>query len=171
MFLRAALVSLVCLGLIAGGCGDGSSDGSSDDSTAVSSAGATTVDTESLQIPKKPDVPIPQDRDPDELIVRDLIPGTGAEIEDGDEAIVHYEMFNMKYPSRIDSSWIRKKPFTFTFGSAAVVEGWNRGMEGMKVGGRRALIVPPEFGYGAQGDSIVSPDTPLFIVIDLLAVE
>ncbi len=171
MLGRAALILAVCAGLMVAGCGSDSSDDPAADASPAASAGATGADAQGVPERKEPKVAIPRAPAPKQLVVKELIPGTGAEIEEGDEAVVHYVMANYGTRSGIDSSWARGKPFTFTFGGGEVVEGWNAGMEGMRVGGRRELIVPPDLAYGAQGDSIVSPEVTLVLVVDLLEVN
>lgn len=71
-----------------------------------------------------------------------------------------------------DSSWSRNEPFTFTLGAGEVIKGWDQGVEGMKVGGRRELLLPPELAYGAEGSPpSIGPNETLIFTIDLLAVK
>jgi peptidylprolyl isomerase len=154
-----SLLAVMCLSLVIASCG------------ASSSGEGTAEATTTKVVRKEPNVSIPKGPPPKKLVVEELIPGTGAEIEEGDEAVIHYVMLSYQARSGIDSSWRRGKPFTFAFGSGEVVKGWERGMEGMRVGGRRKLIVPPSLGYGAEGSSIVSPEVTLVLVVDLLGVR
>jgi peptidylprolyl isomerase len=100
----------------------------------------------------------------------DLITGTGPLAEDGASIEVQYVLATYSSRKVIQSSWT-SNPFTFTLGEAQVIPGWDKGVVGMRVGGRRELIIPPSLGYGAQspGAGIAANDTLVFVV-DLLKV-
>jgi peptidylprolyl isomerase len=100
----------------------------------------------------------------------DLIVGTGPLAEDGDSITVQYVLATYSSRKVIQSSWT-SSPFTFKLGEAQVIPGWDKGVVGMRVGGRRELIIPPALGYGAQspGAGIAANDTLVFVV-DLLKV-
>ncbi len=118
----------------------------------------------------EPTVVVPPGNPPTQLEVKDLIVGTGAEAQPGDELTVQY--IGKAYSSKevFDSSWSRNQPFQFQLGGN-VITGWNQGIAGMQVGGRRELIIPPSLAYGDEspGNGIAANDTLVFIV-DLLKV-
>ena len=171
MLKRMGLILMVCAGLLVTGCGDSDS---SDDSTASGDTTATTTEATTAEKPpqrKKPKVNPPKGAPPKQLVEKDLIPGTGAEAKSGDEVTVHYVGIGYKTGIEFDSSWDRNEPFTFTLGGGEVIRGWDLGVEGMKVGGRRELIIPPDLAYGSQGNGVIAPNATLVFVVDLLAVK
>ena len=106
------------------------------------------------------------------LEIKDLEEGTGAEAKAGDEVTVQYVGVNYKNGKEFDASWDRGEPFAFQLGAGMVIPGWDQGVEGMKVGGRRELIIPPELAYGPEGSPpAIGPNETLIFVIDLLEVE
>jgi peptidylprolyl isomerase len=118
-----------------------------------------------------PTVTVPSSAPPTALESADLITGTGAAAVAGDSVTVQYVLATYSSGKVVQSSWT-SKPFTFTLGAGQVIPGWDQGVVGMKVGGRRELIIPPAYGYGAQspGPGIAANDTLVF-VIDLLSVS
>jgi peptidylprolyl isomerase len=119
----------------------------------------------------KPTVEVPKGPAPQKLVVEDLKTGDGAEAKAGDQVSVQYVGVLYDGGKQFDSSWDRGQPFDFQLGSGQVIPGWDQGVEGMKVGGRRELIIPPNLGYGAQGQPpTIPPNSPLVFVIDLVSV-
>ncbi len=118
-----------------------------------------------------PTVTVPSGTPPTALESADLITGTGATAIPGDSVTVQYVLATYSSGKVVQSSWTTQ-PFTFTLGAGQVIPGWDKGVVGMKVGGRRELIIPPVDGYGAQspGPGITANDTLVF-VIDMLKVE
>jgi FKBP-type peptidyl-prolyl cis-trans isomerase len=98
----------------------------------------------------------------------EVVVGSGPEVLPGDTVTVHY-VGALPDGQVIDSSIARNEPFTFTLGTGAVIRGWDEGLVGMKVGGKRRLVVTPEYGYGEQGSGPVPPNSPLFFEVELLA--
>lgn len=120
----------------------------------------------------KPKVTVPQGSPPKKLVEKDLKQGSGPAAKAGDEVTVQYVGVNYKTGKEFDSSWSRNEPFPFTLGSNSVIPGWEQGVEGMKVGGRRELIIPPELAYGPAGSPpAIGPNETLVFVIDLLAIK
>jgi peptidylprolyl isomerase len=161
-----ALISL-CAALAIAGCG-GSSDSSSgsSESTAATTAESTTAKK------TKPEVTVPKGAPPKKLEVKELEEGSGAEAKPGGEVTVQYVGVDYKNGKEFDSSWSRNEPFSFTLGSGQVIPGWEQGVEGMKVGGRRELIIPSELAYGEAGSPpAIGPNETLVFVIDLLEVN
>ncbi|MET7439835.1 FKBP-type peptidyl-prolyl cis-trans isomerase [Streptomyces sp. NPDC005496] len=121
--------------------------------------------------PTKPSIEVPEDDAPSELTIRDLVVGDGAEARPGNVVQVHYVGVTFASGREFDSSWDRDQPFKFAVGGGKVIKGWDRGVRGMKVGGRREIIVPPRLGYGRQSPSPLIPaDSTLIFIVDLLTV-
>jgi peptidylprolyl isomerase len=162
-----ALTIALCLALGAAGCGGGG------DSTSGSTEAAAPTTAESGSAEKtKPKVTVPKGAPPKKLEIDELEKGTGAEAKAGDEVTVQYVGVNYKNGKEFDASWDRGEPFTFQLGAGMVIPGWDQGVEGMKVGGRRELIIPPELAYGPEGSPpAIGPNETLIFVIDLLAVS
>ncbi len=98
----------------------------------------------------------------------DLIPGTGREAQVGETAIVHYTGW-LKDGTKFDSSKDRGEPFRFPLGAGRVIKGWDEGVVGMKIGGTRKLIIPPDLGYGARGaGQVIPPNATLTFEVELL---
>jgi peptidylprolyl isomerase len=120
-----------------------------------------------------PTVTVPPGPPPAGLESADLIVGTGQEAVPGDQVTVQYELATYSAKKVIQSSWT-SQPFTFTLGAGQVIPGWDKGVVGMRVGGRRELIIPPSLGYGATpppgAQGIAANDTLVF-VIDLVKVD
>jgi len=160
---RLALVPLVVLALGLASCGSSSSDGavSADQSTTAAGASAGT----------KPVVKVPSGAKPTKVITKDLKVGTGAEAVPGKPVTVQYVGVAWSTGKEFDSSWDRGQPFTFNLGAGEVIAGWDEGVAGMKVGGRREIIIPPDKGYGPQGAGAdIGPDETLIFVVDLVSV-
>lgn len=106
----------------------------------------------------------------DGLIYEDLAVGDGAKAERGHAVSVHYTGW-LTNGSKFDSSVDRGEPFEFTLGIGQVIRGWDEGVAGMKVGGTRRLVIPPELGYGARGaGGVIPPNATLLFEVDLLSV-
>ena len=120
---------------------------------------------------EKPDVSIPDETAPRELVVDDLTIGDGDEAASGQQVSVHYVGVSWSTGEQFDASWDRMEPFRFGLGQGQVIAGWDEGVRGMKVGGRRRLTIPPEKGYGAAGaGGVIAANETLVFVVDLLAV-
>ncbi|MFF9375527.1 FKBP-type peptidyl-prolyl cis-trans isomerase [Streptomyces griseoluteus] len=119
----------------------------------------------------KPEVEVPEGDAPAELTVRDLVVGDGAEVKSGMVVRVHYVGVTFASGKEFDASWDRGEPFKFALGGGRVIKGWDRGIKGMRVGGRREIIVPPRLGYGGQSPTpLIPPGSTLVFVVDLLDV-
>ncbi len=145
---------------------ESSSTGSSKTSTAPTAAAKTPT---SGPLSKEPKVTVPTGPAPTKLVTKDLIKGTGAEAKSGDTVSVNYVGVLYKGGKEFDASWKRKEPFSFALGKGQVIAGWDQGVAGMKVGGRRELIIPSELAYGTKGSpGGIPPNAPLVFVVDLL---
>ena len=121
----------------------------------------------------KPDVQIPAGDAPKQLLTDDLVVGTGTEAVKGTTVDVHYVGVSWSTRKQFDASWDRGgQPFSFGRGAGQVIKGWDQGVAGMRVGGRRRLVIPPDLGYGARGaGGAIGPNETLVFVVDLLGVR
>jgi peptidylprolyl isomerase len=191
--LRARLglaVPALCTVALIAGCGSSGSSSitvgnESDTSSVPHVKGETTPTTASTPttpattaktptsgpLSKQPAVTPPSGPAPTTLVTKEIIKGTGAEAKAGDSATVNYVGVLYSNGKEFDASWKRNEPFTFTLGKGQVIKGWDQGVEGMKVGGRRELIIPAELAYGKAGSPpTIPPNSPLVFVVDLLGV-
>lgn len=121
--------------------------------------------------PTKPEIVLPGGDAPEELTVRDLVVGDGPEAKPGRVVRVHYVGVTFASGKEFDASWDRGEPFKFAVGGGRVIKGWDRGIRGMRVGGRREIVVPPRLGYGKQSPSpLIPPGSTLVFVVDLISV-
>jgi peptidylprolyl isomerase len=117
----------------------------------------------------KPVVEFPTAEPTGELQIRDLIVGDGETAQAGQQAVVHYVGVAHSTGEEFDASYNRNSPFTFPLGGGRVIAGWDQGVQGMKVGGRRELIIPPHLGYGDRGaGGAIKGGETLIFVVDLL---
>lgn len=128
--------------------------------------------SEAGSLGKKPKVKVPKGAPPTALVQTDLITGNGAEAVAGKQLSMQYVGVSYSTKKQFDASWDRGEPFTFTLGAGEVIKGWDQGVPGMKVGGRRKLVIPPGLGYGARGSPPdIKPNETLVFVIDLVSVS
>ena len=110
------------------------------------------------------------EKDVTSLEITDLVVGTGAEAKKGQKVSVHYTGW-LTNGSKFDSSKDRNSPFGFTLGAGMVIQGWDQGVQGMKVGGKRKLLIPPSLGYGSRGfPGAIPPNSTLVFEVELLKV-
>ena len=120
----------------------------------------------------KPDVGPIEGEPPAELLIEDITTGDGEEARQGQYVSVHYVGVAHSSGKEFDASYNRGEPFEFPLGGGQVIAGWDRGVTGMRVGGRRKLTIPPQLGYGARGaGGVIKPDETLIFVVDLLGVQ
>jgi peptidylprolyl isomerase len=124
-------------------------------------------------MPEKPQVDVPSgEAPPAELVIDDLEPGTGAEATPGATCTMHYVGVSWSTGKQFDASWDRGDTFSFGLGQGQVISGWDQGVAGMKVGGRRRLTIPPALAYGSRGaGGVIGPDETLVFVVDLIDVR
>jgi FKBP-type peptidyl-prolyl cis-trans isomerase len=195
---RPIALSLSVLSLAAGlaaGCGGNDANGFRNDGSKIDGDPTTTLpaelaSTKSTVQERKPGEPLPEQKNvtgvstdlstkpkvgkptgaaPKELQASDVVVGTGAEAKAGDKVSVQYVGSLFANGKQFDASWDRgKKPFEFTIGQGQVIQGWDQGIPGMKVGGRRILVIPADLAYGAAGSPPTIPaNAPLVFVVDL----
>ena len=184
-------VAAACLGLAA--CGSTKTadipSGSGDTSAASTPTETTPTTTETTAKPtfakptaeiqkiadavgttttKKPKIGKPSGKPPTKLTVVDIVPGKGAGAKNGDSLTVDYAGNSWSTGKEFDASWKRGQPFPLTLGQGSVIQGWDHGLVGMKAGGRRLLVIPPDLGYGATGSGAsIKPNETLVFVVDL----
>lgn len=150
----ALLAVIVAVVLIAGGSDDGSSSGDLTDTTV------------------KPTVEVSDEPAPTELVTNDIVEGEGPAAKNGDSVTVQYVGALYDNGQEFDASWDRGEPFELTLGGGTVIEGWDQGLVGMKAGGRRELIIPPDLAYGAQGQPPTIPgDATLVFIVDMVSIN
>lgn len=122
---------------------------------------------------EKPKVEVPSDQAPSyQLEIEDISVGEGAEAIPGRVVEVHYVGVSWNTGKQFDASWDRGSTFKFALGKGKVIPGWDQGVAGMKVGGRRRITIPPMLAYGKRGaGSVIGPDETLVFVVDLYAVN
>lgn len=154
---RRLIVPALALLLVVGCDGSGADD--ADDATVVDP-----VDPGS-----EPEVEEPEGPPPEGLLVEDLVDGDGEPVTDGAQLTLHY--VGVTWEGRqFASTWDRGQPLTYAHGQGRWVEGWTQGLEGMRAGGRRRIVVPPELGYGQRGAPGVPAGATLVFVVDLVDV-
>lgn len=124
-----------------------------------------------MDIDEKPIIEIPSTEPPTELAIEDQIIGEGSECSNGQLINVDYVGAAWSNGTEFDSSWSRNEVFSFSLGIGQVIAGWDEGFVGMRVGGRRTLIIPPAKGYGEQGaGGVIGPNETLVFVVDLRSI-
>jgi peptidylprolyl isomerase len=121
---------------------------------------------------ERPQIEQPAGDIPFELVIEDIVVGDGVEATSGKKVAVHYVGVSFSTGAEFDASWNRGQPFQFKLGRGQVIPGWDAGVQGMKVGGRRKLTIPSAMAYGARGaGGVIQPHEPLVFVVDLLSVD
>ena len=121
---------------------------------------------------EKPEIDFPEGPPPADLEITDITVGSGAEAKAGDQVLVHYVGAAHSTGEEFDASYNRGAPLDFPLGGGRVIAGWDQGVQGMKVGGRRQLVIPPHLGYGDRGaGGVIKPGETLIFVVDLVDVR
>ncbi len=157
---RTLALLLACFAVMAAGCGD-------DGEESASSPTATETPA-----PTKPQVDVPEGKLPTSLVKEDLKVGDGETATSGKTVTVQYVGVSALNGRQFDASWDTGEPFSFPLGQGQVIQGWDQGVEGMKVGGRRRLVIPPDLAYGEEGSPpTIGPNETLVFVVDLVDVQ
>ena len=183
MIAARLLVPFAAVALIAAGCGSDNKSGSENTgsnaattpaatSTAAPAPKATTGQVPAVKnatdLSKKPEIATPSGNPPKTMLKKDLVVGKGPAIKPGQLATVQYVGNSWSTGEQFDASWDRGQPFSFPLGQGQVIQGWDKGVAGMKVGGRRVLVIPPDLAYGAQSPGPgIGPNETLVFVVDL----
>lgn len=183
-FKATLLITILALAAFVAGCGSKGASVSDIDSespattstsadtssTEESSSGKTVQPKVSGSLSKKPEISDASGDPPTKLVEKDIKVGSGKAAKSGDKVTVNYVGQNWSNNEEFDTSW-GKEAFEFTLGEGGVIKGWDEGVVGMKKGGRRLLIIPPDLGYGAQGQGSIPADETLVFVVDLVKVS
>jgi FKBP-type peptidyl-prolyl cis-trans isomerase len=173
---RFLAVGLAGAAILLAGCGG-------DDNSATSAAADTAVGTTARTTPADPAATAIRNpfREPkatahpgarvDQLVIRDVTVGDGEEIQAGDTAIVDYYGALYSNGRKFDASWDRREPLEIRIDQGGVIAGWWQGIPGMRVGGRRTLVIPPALGYGRQAQAAIPANSTLFFTVDLLGIR
>jgi peptidylprolyl isomerase len=120
---------------------------------------------------QRPEIDFPGGEPPADLQITDIWEGDGGEAQPGDLVQVHYVGVAYSTGEEFDASWNRGEPLQFKLGAGRVIAGWDQGVQGMKVGGRRQLIIPPALAYGDRGAGhVIAPGETLIFVCDLVSI-
>lgn len=170
--IRPIVLLLAALALVVAGCGDDEEKASTDVPTVAPTE--TGSEQAAPELPKelesKPKVKVPSGPPPKELKTRDIVKGKGQVVKSGDAVTMQYVGVLYKNGKQFDASWDAGQPFQFTLGAGEVIPGWDEGIAGMRVGGRRELIIPPDLAYGEQGaPPDIGPNETLVFVVDLVS--
>jgi peptidylprolyl isomerase len=176
--LRAKLLSLTLALLLGAGIAACGGDDSSDSETAATSTPTETPTAAPANVDeivagvgkntkKKPKIVKPQGDPPTQLAIKDIVKGTGPKAKPGDTLTMQYVGNSWSTGEQFDASWDRGQAFPFQLGAGMVIPGWDQGMVGMRKGGRRLLIIPPDMGYGPQGSGPIGPNETLVFAVDL----
>ena len=121
---------------------------------------------------EKPEIEFPDPEPPTQLVVTEVREGEGDEAVAGKQVLVHYVGVAHSTGEEFDASYNRGEPLSFRLGVGQVISGWDQGVQGMKVGGRRQLVIPPHLGYGDRGaGGVIRPGETLIFVVDLVGVS
>jgi peptidylprolyl isomerase len=164
-----AMIAAALIAIAAAGCG--SKAKKSDTSASTPAATSQPAAPATAQPRPKPTVKVPGGKPPKKLVIKDLIAGTGPAAKSGDPITVNYIGVNFKGGQMFDNSYDRGQPFPFQLGGGQVIPGWDQGLVGMKVGGRRQITIPPNLAYGPQGQPpTIKPNETLVFIVDLLSI-
>ena len=179
--MKRLLIPVAAIAVIAGGCGSSEKapEHTPDPVVALLSAEPKETPTPtpaptaapktvSKDLKVKPGIPKETGNPPSKLVIKDIVKGKGKPAKKGDNVSVQYVGVAYDTGEQFDASWDRNQPFTFKLGQGQVIKGWDQGVAGMRVGGRRELIIPSKLAYGAQGQPpTIQPNAALIFVVDL----
>ena len=175
MIRRVLLLLALGVALVAAGCGgDDGGSASGTEATATASPAATQAPAapDLTDTSTKPVIEPPSGDPPAELVKEDIVKGKGPGAKRGDTVVVNYVGLNFSNGREFDASWDSGATFPVQLGTGSVIAGWEKGLIGIKEGGRRKLVIPPELGYGAQGyPPDIPPNETLIFVIDAVSIN
>ena len=171
---RSVACCLILLAILPGGCGDDeeSAEGGGAAAPATEQATETTSTADITDTAVKPQIPEPTGAPPRRLEVDDIVKGKGRRAKKGDQLTVQYVGVAFSTGEQFDASWDSGTPFDFQLGAGMVIPGWDKGLAGIRKGGRRKLTIPPDLAYGAQGSPpAIGPNETLVFVVDAVDVR
>jgi peptidylprolyl isomerase len=174
--LRPVLILIAVVAVLGmAACGDddeGSGSGGSADQSTELATETVAPDDALKDTTTKPVIPKPTGSPPRKLVKEDIVKGKGPGAKPGDTVTVNYVGMNFSNGVEFDSSWDSGAPFPVQLGTGSVIAGWDKGLVGVKKGGRRKLTIPPEMGYGAEGyPPDIPPNETLVFVIDVVSID
>ena len=165
--MHRTLLLLLVLVLALAGCG-----GDDEGESAATPTPKATATPDNKDTSKKPVVTVPDELPPDTIQTEDIVKGTGPKAKKGDTVSMQYVGLTWSTSVEFDASWDRGEPYTFKLGEGKVIPGWDEGIPGMKVGGRRELTIPADMAYGAQGQPpSIAPNECLRFIVDLVKLK
>ena len=170
--ITVVVLVLALLVSVFAGDDDDATDVASDDTTTttVPAVECGTSDAGEVDTATKPEITIPEGEPPSELECTDLVVGDGDEVALGDTIEVHYVGVKHSDGSQFDASWDGGEPATFSLTEGSLIKGWTDGIPGMKAGGRRELVIPPDLAYGPAGSGHELAGETLVFVVDVISV-
>ncbi len=180
-YLRLGL-AVAFVAIVATGCGSSSSSTTTSNTSSEAAANAAIVAKQAAEASEnppptaaakalytEPKVTVPSGPAPSQLVIKEIIKGTGPVVKAGDHVQVHYVGVLYSSGKKFESSFSRHEPLAFTLGEGRVIPGWEKGFVGMRLYGRRELIIPPSLAYGTQGsEPTIPPNETLVFVVDLV---
>jgi len=170
-WLSIVLALIIGAGVAACGGDDSSSGETAATATPTPTANPANIDEIAAGISKntqtEPKIVTPKGDPPTKLVIKDIVKGKGPKAKAGEKLTMDYTGYSWSNGQKFDASWDRKQHFPFQLGAGMVIPGWDQGMVGMKEGGRRLLIIPPDQGYGPQGSGPIGPNETLVFAVDL----
>lgn len=170
------MVAGLASGLVLAACGSTPSNAGSGSTSSTTASGpaitaATMTWSPAGTFGTEPTVTVPSGTPPTQLLTKDLIVGTGATAQSGQRVTVQYIGYSWTTKQKFDASWDRHQALPFPLGAGQVIPGWDQGVAGMKVGGRRELVIPPSLAYGSQSPTAaIPPNDTLIFVVDMVSV-
>ncbi len=167
------LLPLLLAAVLVAGCGSDDKEKTASSKSEASPAPAATFAPGGISkdTKKEPQIPKPAGDAPTQLVTKDIVKGKGKAVKAGDTVSVQYTGVSFSTGEKFDASWDRgAEPFQFPVGGGQVIPGWDQGIPGMKLGGRRELVIPPDLAYGPAGQGSIGPNETLIFVVDLVKI-
>ena len=166
------LLPVLLAAVLVAGCGSDKEKPASAKSDATAApAAAFSPGGISTDLKQEPKIPKPAGDPPTKLVIKDIVKGKGKKAKAGDLLSMQYTGVSFSTGEKFDASWDRgAEPFQFPVGGGQVIPGWDQGIPGMRVGGRRELVIPPDLAYGPAGQGTIGPNETLIFVIDMEAI-